>query len=59
MPQNPILFCEILDVWAIDFMRLFHVSSGYVYILLVVDNVSRKLKLPGLMILKLLQIYQD
>ena len=58
MPQTPILFCEIFDVWGIDFMGPFPVSFGYVYILLAV-NYSRngwKLKLPRLMILKLLQI---
>ncbi|RDX92447.1 putative mitochondrial protein, partial [Mucuna pruriens] len=32
MPQQPILFCEVFDVW---------VSNGYSYILLAVDYVSR------------------
>ncbi|RDX66346.1 Retrovirus-related Pol polyprotein from transposon 17.6, partial [Mucuna pruriens] len=41
MPQQPILFCEVFDVWGIDFMGPFSVSNGYSYILLVVDYVSR------------------
>ncbi|KAI3515815.1 hypothetical protein L1887_14720 [Cichorium endivia] len=41
MPQNPILICEIFDVWGIDFMGPFPVSFGNVYILLAVDYVSK------------------
>ncbi|RDX61273.1 Pol polyprotein, partial [Mucuna pruriens] len=41
MPQQPILFCEIFDVWGIDFMGSFLVSNGHSYILLVVNYVSR------------------
>ncbi|RDX90945.1 hypothetical protein CR513_27135, partial [Mucuna pruriens] len=41
MPQQPILFCEVFDVWGIDFMRPFPVSNGYSYILLAIDYVSR------------------
>ena len=41
MPQIPIIFCEIFDVWDIDFMGLFAISFSYVYILLVVDYVSK------------------
>ncbi|RDX75716.1 Retrovirus-related Pol polyprotein, partial [Mucuna pruriens] len=41
MPQQPILFCEVFDVWGIDFMGSFLVSNGYFYILLAVDYVSR------------------
>ena len=41
MPQTPILFCEIFYVWGIDFMGLFPISFGYVYILLAVDYVSK------------------
>ena len=41
MPQAPIIFCEIFDVWGIDFRGLFPVSFGYVYILLAVDYVSK------------------
>ena len=41
MPQQPLLYCEIFDVWGIDFMGPFPVSFGYVYILLAVDYVSK------------------
>ena len=41
MPQTPILFREIFDVWGINFMGPFLVSFGYVYILLAVDYVSK------------------
>ncbi|RDY13315.1 hypothetical protein CR513_01783, partial [Mucuna pruriens] len=34
MPQQPILFCEVFDVWGIDFMGPFPISNGYSYILL-------------------------
>ncbi|RDX64961.1 gag-pol, partial [Mucuna pruriens] len=34
-------FCEIFDVWGIDFIGPFLVSNGYSYILLAVDYVSR------------------
>ena len=41
MAQNPVLICEIFDVWGIDFMGPFPPSSGYIYILLAVDYLSR------------------
>nr|KAJ0224828.1 hypothetical protein LSAT_V11C100047170 [Lactuca sativa] len=41
MPQNPILVCEIFDVWVIDFMCPFPVSFGNIYILFAVDYVSK------------------
>ena len=41
MPQIPILFVDIFDVWGIDFMGPFPSSFGFVYILLVVDCVSK------------------
>ncbi|RDX82795.1 hypothetical protein CR513_36375, partial [Mucuna pruriens] len=41
MPQQPILFFEIFDIWGIDFMGPFPVSNDYSYILLAVDYVSR------------------
>ena len=41
MPQQPMLFCEVFDVWGIDFMEPFPVSFGFVYILLAVDYVSK------------------
>ena len=40
-PLNPILFCEVFDVWGIDFMGPFVNSYGFEYILLVVDYVSK------------------
>ncbi|RDY03053.1 hypothetical protein CR513_13394, partial [Mucuna pruriens] len=36
MSPQPILFCEVFDVWGIDFMGPFPVSNGYSYILLAV-----------------------
>ncbi|RDY07880.1 hypothetical protein CR513_07956, partial [Mucuna pruriens] len=44
MPQQPILFCEIFDIWGIDFMGPFLVSYGNSYILLAIDYVSRGVK---------------
>ncbi|RDX73054.1 pol, partial [Mucuna pruriens] len=41
MPQQPILFCEVFNVWGIDFMEPFPASNGYSYIFLAVDYVSR------------------
>ena len=41
MPQNKIIFCEIFDVWGIDFMGPFPSSFGNIYILLAVDYVSK------------------
>ncbi|RDX82902.1 hypothetical protein CR513_36267, partial [Mucuna pruriens] len=41
MPQYPMLFCEIFDVWGINFMGPFLVSYGNFYILLAVDYVPR------------------
>ncbi|RDX65447.1 gag-pol, partial [Mucuna pruriens] len=41
MPQQPILFYEVFDVWGIDFMGPFPISNGYSYILLAVDYVLR------------------
>ena len=41
MPQQPMLSCEIFDVWGIDFMGPFPVSFGFIYILLAVDYVSK------------------
>ncbi|RDY01096.1 Retrovirus-related Pol polyprotein from transposon 17.6, partial [Mucuna pruriens] len=41
MPQQPVLFYEVFDVWDIDFIGPFLVSNGYLYILLVVDYVSQ------------------
>jgi hypothetical protein len=41
MPQTPILFVEIFDVWGIDFMGPFPSSYGNLYIILAVDYVSK------------------
>jgi hypothetical protein len=41
MPFNPILIVEIFDVWGIDFMGHFPNFFGYLYILVVVDYVSK------------------
>ena len=41
MTQNPVLICEIFDVWGIDFMGPFPTSFGFMYILLAVDYVSK------------------
>ena len=40
-PQNAVLYCEIFDVWGIDFMGPFPNSFGFTYILLAVDYVSK------------------
>ena len=41
MPFNPILIVEIFNVWGIDFMGPFPNSFGNLYILVVVDYVSK------------------
>ncbi|CAN6570913.1 unnamed protein product [Malus baccata var. baccata] len=41
MPQTPIFSVEIFDVWGIDFMGPFPSSHGFLYILLVLDYVSK------------------
>ena len=41
MPQQSLLYCEIFDVWGIDFMGPFPNSGGNLYILLSVDYVSK------------------
>ncbi|KAA0040451.1 Transposon Ty3-I Gag-Pol polyprotein [Cucumis melo var. makuwa] len=43
MPQQPILEIELFDVWGIDFIGPFLQSSDHIYILLVVDYVSKML----------------
>jgi hypothetical protein len=42
MHINPILIVEIFDVWGINFMGPFPNSFGYLYILVVVDYVSKR-----------------
>lgn len=41
MPLNSILVIEIFDCWFIDFMGLFSISFGYLYILVGIDYVSK------------------
>nr|GEX38150.1 reverse transcriptase domain-containing protein [Tanacetum cinerariifolium] len=41
MPQNVIQVCEIFDVWGIDFIGPFPSSRGNMYILVVVDYLSK------------------
>ena len=41
MPLNPILEVEAFNVWGIDFMGPFPSFFGYVYILVIVDYVSK------------------
>ena len=41
MPQQPMLYCEVFDIWGIDFMGPFPPSFGFSYILLAVDYVSK------------------
>nr|GEU72870.1 hypothetical protein VITISV_032805 [Tanacetum cinerariifolium] len=41
MPMNPILVVEIFDVWGIDCIGPFPTSHGNVYILVVIDYVSK------------------
>ena len=41
MPQQPMLFCEVFDVWGIDFMGPIPIFFGFTYTLLAVDYVSK------------------
>ena len=41
LPLKNILEVELFDIWGIDFMGPFPPSFGFVYILLVVDYVSK------------------
>ena len=42
MPLYNVYVCEIFDVWGIDFIGPFPPSSGYTYILVIVDYVSKQ-----------------
>ena len=44
MPLNLILVIEIFDCWRIDFMGPVSSSFGFVYILVVVDYVSKSIE---------------
>ena len=37
MPQQPLIFCEMFDVWGIDFTSSLPNSARFSYVLLVVD----------------------
>jgi len=41
MPQSGILEVELFDVWGIDFVGPFPPSHNNIYILVVVDDVSK------------------
>ena len=41
MPLQGILVLQLFDVWGMDFMGLFPVSFGNIYILLAMDYVSK------------------
>ena len=44
MPLNPILVVELFNVWGINFIGPFPSSFGYVYILVGVDYVSKRVE---------------
>ena len=44
MPLNPIFVVDLFDVWGIDFMGPFPFSLGYLYILVGVDYVSKRVE---------------
>nr|GEU32890.1 reverse transcriptase domain-containing protein [Tanacetum cinerariifolium] len=48
MPQNAIQVCEIFNVWGIGFMGPFRSSRGNIYILVVVDYLSKWLEVKAL-----------
>nr|GFA56091.1 reverse transcriptase domain-containing protein [Tanacetum cinerariifolium] len=48
MPQNSIKFCEIFDVWGIDFMGPFPSSRGNKYILVAIDYLSKWVEVKAL-----------
>ena len=41
MPLNPILVVDLFDMWGIDFMGPFSSSFGYLYILVIVNYLSK------------------
>ena len=41
MPQVPLIFVKIFYIWSINFMGSSPTSFGFIYILLVVDYVSK------------------
>ena len=62
MPLQGILVVQIFDVWGIDFMGPFPSSFGNIYILLVVDYVSKLVEaqlVPEMMLVQLLGLYKE
>ena len=62
MPLQGILVVQIFDVWGIDFMGHFPSSFGNIYILLVVDYVSKLVEaelVPEMMLVQLLGLYKE
>ena len=41
IPQTPMIFCKIFDVWDINFMGPFLLSFGFLYILLAIVYLSK------------------
>nr|GEZ41022.1 reverse transcriptase domain-containing protein [Tanacetum cinerariifolium] len=48
MPQNNIQFCEIFDIWGIDFIGPFPSFKGNKYILVAVDYLSKWIEAKAL-----------
>ena len=44
IPLTNILEVELFDVWGIDFMGRFPMSNGYLYIIVAVDYVSKRVE---------------
>jgi len=55
MPQQPMLYCEVFDIWGIDFLGLFPPSFGFSLFCLLqtMSPNGWKPQLRGLMILEL------
>ena len=62
MPFQGILVVQLFDVWGMDFMGPFPVSFGNIYILLVVDYVSKWVEVaacPRMMPIQLWGFYKE
>ena len=44
MPLHNVYVCEIFDVWGVDFMGPFPPSFGFIYIIILVNYVSKWIK---------------
>ena len=55
MPLHNVYVCEICDVWGVDFMGSFPPSFGFTYILMLIDYMSKWIKVVAneLMMLQL------